>query len=64
MVAVFATMMLALLAAYWGRRWLALAALAACLAFFVGEFLWEIYSPTDGFRLPLLHCIIDGCRLA
>ena len=61
MVAVFASMVLALFAARWGPRWLALAALFACLALSIGEFLWEVYSPLDGFRLPWLQAIIhDG----
>ena len=55
MVAVFASMGLALLAARWGPRWLALTALAVCLVIFTAEFLWEIYSPQDGFRLPWLQ---------
>ncbi len=55
MVAVFALMVLALLAARWGPRWLALTALAVCLAVSTAEFLWEIYSPEDGFRLPWLE---------
>lgn len=55
MVAVFASMTLALLAARWGPRWLALTALAICLLVSTAEFFWEIYSPQDGFRLPWLQ---------
>ena len=60
MVAVFASMLLALFAARWGPRWLALTALAVCLAVSTAEFLWEIYSPQDGFRLPWLQAAIQG----
>ena len=63
MVAVFATMMLALIAARWGPRWFALAALIFCLTLSTAEFLWEIYSPQDGFRLPWLQAMIDRGRL-
>ena len=60
MIAVFASMVAALLAARWGPRWLALAALLICLALATGEFLWEIDSPVDGFRLPWLQAMIHG----
>lgn len=49
----------ALLAAFllnvagWGR--LAVFCLLACLALSVGLFLWEIYSPDYGFRMPWLQ---------
>lgn len=64
MVAVFTSMMLALIAARWGPRWLALAALLVCLALSTGEFLYEIDSPVDGFRLPWLQAIIQGVEPA
>ena len=60
MVAVFASMALALVAARWGPRWLGLAALLVCLALSMGEFLYEIDSPVDGFRLPWLQATING----
>ena len=60
MVAIFAAMSLALLAAYRGPRWLALTALLACLALSLGEFVYEIYSPVDGFRLPWLQAMLTG----
>ena len=62
MVAVFALMVLALFAARWGPRWLAFAALAVCLAISTAEFLWEIYSPENGFRLPWLQAATSGFR--
>lgn len=57
MVAIFASMGLALGAARWGPRWLALAALLVCLALSTGEFLYEIDSPVEGFRLPWLQAM-------
>lgn len=64
MVAIFTSMMLALVAARWGSRWLALAALLACLVLSMGEFLYEIDSPTDGFRLPWLQATTQAGRPA
>lgn len=58
MVAVFTSMMLALVTARWGPRWLALTVLVVCLALSTAEFLWEIYSSSDGFRLPWLQATI------
>ena len=57
MVAVFTSMVVALAAARRGPRWLALTALLACLALSTGEFLYEIDSPVDGFRLPWLQAM-------
>lgn len=52
MAAVFATMCLALVLGWTGRRSLAIASLAACLVLSVWLFLFEIYSPETGFRMP------------
>ena len=60
MVAVFTSLGLALLAAYRGPRWLALVALAVCLTLSTAEFLYEVYSPVDGFRLPWLQATLMG----
>jgi len=60
MPAVFATLSLALLAAYRGPRWVAALAMLACLALSVGLFLFEIYSPEYGFRMPWLQVQLDG----
>jgi hypothetical protein len=62
MVAIFLSMVLALGAAQWGPRWLAGAALVLCLALSTGEFLYEIDSPVDGFRLPWLQAMIQTGR--
>ena len=64
MVAVFASMVLALGAARWGARWLAVTALLVCFALSAAEFLYEIYSPVDGFRLPWLQALNHVGRLA
>ncbi len=58
MVAIFTSMVLALLAVRWGPRWFALATLIACLLLSLGEFLYEIDSPVDGFRMPWLQAMI------
>lgn len=67
MVAIFASMVLALLAAHSPRRMprrLAVAALLACLALAMAEFLYEIDSPVDGFRLPWLQAATAAGRPA
>ena len=52
MAAVFATMLAALGLGWLGRHDLATAALLLCLALAVWLFLWEIWSPEYGFRMP------------
>jgi hypothetical protein len=59
MLAVFATMSLALLAACFGPRWSAVLSVLACLALSIGLFLFEIYSPEYGFRMPWLQVQLD-----
>ena len=60
MFAVFATLSLALLAAYFGPRWLAALAMLVCFALSIGLFLFEIYSPEYGFRMPWLQVQLDA----
>ena len=55
MVAVFATMFAALACAWLGRRTLAIASFAASLLLAIGLFLFEIYSPEYGFRMPWIQ---------
>lgn len=55
MVAVFSAMALALLADLFGRVRLAVASLVAGLGLAVWLFLWEIYSPEYGFRMPWIQ---------
>ena len=64
MVAIFTSMLLALVAVRWGARWLAVAALLVCLALSTGLFVYEIDSPVDGFRLPWLQAMVHGGRSA
>jgi len=52
MAAVFATLFLALVLGWVGRRTCAVVALAVCLVLSVWLFLFEIYSPEYGFRMP------------
>jgi hypothetical protein len=55
MAAVFATMSLALLSGWFGRRSLAIAILIICLVLSIYQFLFEIYSPETGFRMPWIQ---------
>ncbi|CAH0300862.1 hypothetical protein [Roseomonas sp. CECT 9278] len=59
MVAVFMALLLALLLDRVGRPAPALMALAIGFALSVGLFLFEIYSPEDGFRMPWLQSARD-----
>lgn len=62
MVAVFATMSLALICGWLGRRSIAIALFALCLALSIGLFLFEIYSPEYGFRMPWIQSEFDDIR--
>lgn len=55
MVAVFATMLVAVAAGRFGPAWLALASLASSAGLAVWLFLFEIYSQEYGFRMPWLQ---------
>lgn len=55
MAAVFASLLLAFVLDLTGLRRFALASLFVSLALCVGLFLWEIYSPDYGFRMPWLQ---------
>ena len=54
MFAIFAGVLMAFILDHAGWRGPALACLAASLALCVYLFLWEIYSPDYGFRMPWL----------
>ena len=54
-VAVFSALFLTLVLGWFGRRGLATIALVACLGLFIWEFLFEIYSPEYGFRMPWIQ---------
>ena len=64
MVAIFTSMVIALVVARWGPRWLAVAALLVCLALSTGLFVYEIDSPVDGSRLPWLQAMVHDGRPA
>ncbi|MBI3699621.1 MAG: hypothetical protein HY242_04155 [Afipia sp.] len=55
MTAIFATLLLAFLFGFTGPRWLAISFVLVCLGLSVGLFLYEIYSPDYGFRMPWLQ---------
>jgi hypothetical protein len=55
MAAIFAVLLIAFLLNAAGRGRLAVGCLLICLALSVGLFLWEIYSPEYGFRMPWLE---------
>jgi hypothetical protein len=59
MLAIFATLSSALLTGYFGPRWLAVLSMLACLALSIALFLFEIYSPEYGFRMPWLQVRLD-----
>jgi hypothetical protein len=60
MVPIFAALLLALAAAWMGRQAIAIACLIACLLLSIGLFLFEIYSPDYGFRMPWIQTQLDG----
>jgi hypothetical protein len=60
MVAVFAAMLAALVIGWFGRRDLALGCVALALALAGALFLWEIWSPEYGFRMPWIDVRLDA----
>ena len=52
MAVIFALMAAALLTGWFGRRPLAILLVAVAFLLAVHLFLWEIYSPEYGFRMP------------
>jgi hypothetical protein len=55
MAAVFASLLLAFVLDLAGFRRLALASLFVSFVLGTGLFLWEVYSPDYGFRMPWLQ---------
>jgi hypothetical protein len=55
MAAVFATLLLAFILDFAGLSRLAMSCLLLSLALGVGLFLWEVYNPDYGFRMPWLQ---------
>jgi hypothetical protein len=62
MAAVFALMSLALVIGWFGRRDIAIACAVVGLILAVKLFLWEIYSPDYGFRMPWIQTSLDLSR--
>ena len=59
MAAVFTTALLAFVTGWRGRHWFASLCFLLSIALAVGLFLYEIYSPEYGFRMPWLQTF-DG----
>ena len=55
MAAIFATLSAALLVGWFGRRSIAIILVGIALVLAVHLFLWEIYSPEYGFRMPWIQ---------
>jgi hypothetical protein len=55
MFAAFSALSLALVLAFARARGLSLAALALAFGLATGLFLWEVWSPAYGFRMPWLQ---------
>jgi hypothetical protein len=55
MVAIFATLLAALLSAWFERPRLAALLILSTFALAVGLFLYEVYSPEYGFRMPWIQ---------
>ena len=60
MVALFATLLLAFAAGWYGRERLAAACFIATFLLACGLFLYEIYSPEYGFRMPWIQTLDEG----
>lgn len=54
-VAVLASLFLTVILGWLGWRTLSAIALVICLAVYLWEFLYEIYSPEYGFRMPWIQ---------
>lgn len=59
MTAIFAILSIAFILDYTGPRRLAVPCLLLCLILSVWLFLWEIYSPEYGFRMPWLQVEVE-----
>ncbi len=60
MLLVFAALSVAFVAGGYGPRWLALLSITVCLGLSIGLFLFEIYNPDYGFRMPWLQVQFEG----
>ena len=59
MVAVFAALLCAFVAGWFGRERLAAAFIAATFMLALGLFLYEVYSPEYGFRMPWISTQVE-----
>ena len=64
MVAVFTALSLAMIAVWVGPRRVAVGIFALSLALAFGLFLYEIYSPEYGFRMPWIQTELDASQVA
>lgn len=55
MVTVFAALLCAFVAGWFGRRRLAAACIGVTFVLALGLFLYEVYSPEYGFRMPWIR---------
>ena len=55
MAVIFATLSAALITGWFGRRSIAILLAAIVLVLAVHLFLWEVYSPEYGFRMPWIR---------
>jgi hypothetical protein len=59
MASIFAVLLIAFVLNFSGARRLAVVCLFVSFALCVGLFLWEIYSPEYGFRMPWLQVELE-----
>lgn len=62
MAAIFAALLAAFLSGWFGRGRLAAVLFVSTFVLAVGLFLYEIYSPEYGFRMPWISTELDGAR--
>ena len=62
MLAAFTALSLALVLAFAGLQGLSLAALALAFGLATGLFLWEVWSPEYGFRMPWLQGALPAAQ--
>ncbi len=55
MLLIFAVLLCAFALAWYGRERLAIRVFAGAFVLAAGLFLWEIYSPTEGFAMPWIQ---------
>jgi hypothetical protein len=64
MVGVFTALSLAMIAVWVGPRRVAVGIFALSLVLALGLFLYEIYSPEYGFRMPWIQTELDASQVA